>query len=236
MLPKPSPSGPQKAKIVVYRDRKGAEGQVKETIECKFNPSEISFSKTAKWQASGADQAQGQNAGATQKQKNLPSVEFGGGEAASMKLDLFFDTTDTGKDVRKVTDKLVALTLIDTTIKTPPLIRFIWGSLQSFLAYVTSVSVTFKMFLPNGTPVRATVALSLTQYGDDKVFQKQRQNPTSFSEAKKMWVVSEGERLDWIAYQEYGDAAHWRHIAQTNNLSNPFDLRPGQILKLTPLE
>jgi len=231
MSPNMSSSPTDKAVIEVYADRQG--NALKDTIKCRFRPSEISFSKTAKWGAPGKNPAQQESAGATQKQRNLPSVEFGGGDAASMKLDLFFDTTDTGEDVRKVTDKLVNLALIDTTIKTPPLVRFIWGSLQSFLAYVTSVSVTFKMFLLNGTPVRATVALSLTQYGDDTVFQ--RQNPTSFSEAKKLWVVTAGERLDWIAYEEYGDAAHWRHIAQTNNLSNPFDLRPGQILKLTPL-
>jgi nucleoid-associated protein YgaU len=42
--------------------------------------------------------------------------------------------------------------------------------------------------------------------------------------------------LDWIAYQEYGDAAAWRHIAEVNNLHNPLSLVPGQLLKLTPLE
>ncbi|NJM39843.1 MAG: LysM peptidoglycan-binding domain-containing protein [Anaerolineae bacterium] len=44
-----------------------------------------------------------------------------------------------------------------------------------------------------------------------------------------------GETLDYIAYQHYGDAAQWRHIAQANNLLNPKNLRPGLVLKLTPL-
>jgi nucleoid-associated protein YgaU len=48
-------------------------------------------------------------------------------------------------------------------------------------------------------------------------------------------VVREGERLDWIAYQEYGRAAYWRHIAETNDLADPTDIRPGQILQLVPL-
>ncbi len=48
-------------------------------------------------------------------------------------------------------------------------------------------------------------------------------------------MVHEGQTLDWIAYQEYGDPAYWRHIAETNDLANPKDLRPGQVLKLTPL-
>ena len=89
------------------------------------------------------------------------------------------------------------------------------------------------MFLPDGTPVRADAKISLNQYKDDDVFKKQ--NPTSYSEPRKMWVVTEGERLEWIAYQEYGHPRHWRHIAATNGIMNPLDLRPGQVLKLTPL-
>jgi nucleoid-associated protein YgaU len=47
--------------------------------------------------------------------------------------------------------------------------------------------------------------------------------------------VSEGQTLAWIAYQEYGDSGYWRHIAETNDLADPLDLRPGQVLKLVPL-
>jgi nucleoid-associated protein YgaU len=49
-------------------------------------------------------------------------------------------------------------------------------------------------------------------------------------------VVREGERLDWIAYREYGNPARWRHIAEVNGISDPLELQPGQVLKLTPWE
>jgi len=48
-------------------------------------------------------------------------------------------------------------------------------------------------------------------------------------------VVGAGETIDWIAFQEYGDPAEWRHIATTNNLLNAKDLTPGSVLKITPL-
>ena len=161
-------------------------------------------------------------------------VNFTGGKAATLSLDLFFDTTDTGADVRNYTEKLLALTVVRSAAQgQPPVCRFVWGKLSSFLAYVPSVSVTFTMFRPDGTPIRAEAKVELTQYLDEGLFPAQ--NPTSYSEVRKTWVVVEGQRLDWIAYKEYGDPAHWRHIAQTNNLTNPFDLRPGQILKLVPL-
>lgn len=191
------------------------------TIPCKFRPTQISLEKSAGWHDKRSEK------------NNVPQPTFAGGESATLSLDLFFDTTDTGADVRGTTDKLVKLTVKQSADKQPPLCRFVWGKITSFLAYVPSVGVTFTMFLGNGTPVRAEVRLTLRQYVDEDLFK--RQNPTSYSEARKTWLVVEGQTLDWIAYQEYGDPAHWRHIAQTNHLADPLSLYPGQILKLVPL-
>ncbi|OQY24153.1 MAG: hypothetical protein DRJ03_26780 [Chloroflexi bacterium] len=112
---------------------------------------------------------------------------------------------------------------------TPPKCKFVWGSF-SFVAVIPSVSVTFTMFLPSGAPVRATAKVDLIQIEDP--FEQPPQNPTSRSVPRKVWVVKAGQRLDWIAYKEFGSAAMWRYIAQTNNLDNPWDLRAGQVLNL----
>ena len=191
------------------------------TIPCKFRPHELRLEKSAGWTDRGSEK------------NNVPFPTFSGGQEATLSLDLFFDTTDTGADVRSVTDKLMKLTLKHAKDKQPPLCRFVWGKLTSFLAYVPSVSVSFTMFLGNGTPVRAEAKLTLKQYKDEALFKAQ--NPTSRSDARRTWVVVAGQTLDWIAYQEYGNAAHWRHIAEVNQLADPLDLHPGQILKLTPL-
>lgn len=201
-------------------------GNSKGEIPCMFNPPEISLSKSAEWAT-------------TKTAKNDVSVvDFTGGKAASLSMKLFFDTTSTGEDVRKHTDRLLALTLIDPESPNkdkpqPPLCKFVWGKIISFTAYVPSVSLSFTMFLPDGTPVRAEASVTFQQFKDDKIFEPQ--NPTSRSEARKTRIVLAGETLDLIAYQEYGDPAKWRHIAETNNLSDPLDLQPGQILKLVPL-
>jgi len=56
-------------------------------------------------------------------------------------------------------------------------------------------------------------------------------NPTSGGgEPHRIHVVQAGERLDWIAYKEYGNPTLWRHIARENNLIRPHRLRPGQKL------
>ncbi len=227
---------PKPAEIRLYKKKKDSHEY--DTIPCMFRPTEISISKGVSWghaaKGKGTEAGEGED---TVPKLNVPKRRFRGGHAAKIDLDLFFDTTDTGKDVRSVTDKLFRLVTIrkDTlkTSPTTPYCRFVWGKIVTFMAYVTDVKVKYTLFKPDGTPIRAEASISLEQVVDENKLSGQ--NPTSFSEARKLWVVTEGETLDWIAYQEYGDPVHWRHIAQTNNLMNPKDLRPGQVLKLTPL-
>lgn len=192
------------------------------SVTCQYNPTELSLNKRVSWTPNVA------------KDKNVPNWSFGGGEAADMTVSLLFDTTSSGKDVRsEYTNFLLDLVKIDTKLGHPPICRFQWGTINTFKAIVQSVDLTFTMFLPDGTPVRAKAKVSLKEYEDEGIFP--RQNPTSASEARKIWVVIEGETLDWIAHQEYGDAGRWRHIAAVNNLDNPKDLRAGQVLNLPPL-
>ena len=46
--------------------------------------------------------------------------------------------------------------------------------------------------------------------------------------------VNEGDTIDWIAFEEYGDSAMWRFIAETNNLDDPLRLKTGQVLVIAP--
>ncbi len=202
----------------------------KDYIDCKFNPSELTLSKNSSWN------------GTPVTERNVETWAFGGGRGATLKMKLFFDTTDTGSDVHEYSDFLFGLMELDPgTVGTDKKVpaesyrcRFQWGKYQFFEAVVyPSVSVTYSMFLPDGTPVRAEADVTFQQVRDEKIYKKQ--NPTSTSEARKSRTVLEGETLDWIAYQEYGDPAQWRHIARDNDLSNPMELKAGQILKITPV-
>jgi hypothetical protein len=122
---------------------------------------------------------------------------------------------------------------IRVPFKAPPLCVFGWGKFRSFEGYLKSVSIKFTAFLPDGTPVRATANTELVEYLDESRLAPQ--NPTSLSAARKTHLVLDGETLDWIAYEEYGDPGYWRHIAQANKLVNPRLLAPGLVLTLPPL-
>jgi hypothetical protein len=199
---------------------------------CQFNPTDFSLTKEIKWKQ-------------LPKTGNAePEVVFAGGQAKDLTISLLFDSTDTGNDVRDKYSALLELAEIDESKKDqktgksePPRCRFEWGSFlrggsqNALTGVIQSISQKFTMFKADGTPLRAEVSVSFVQ----TVQKPAAQNPTTRTEPRKIWVVHEGQTLDWIAYQEYGNPAYWRHIAETNNLANPLDLKPGQVLKLVPL-
>jgi hypothetical protein len=206
------------------------------TIPFLYNPDSISYRKEARWVEK------------LRPATNVGNKDFAGGRGAHFSITkALFDTTlpksgkgqANGGDVRDSTDKLIELMELDDTLKPPrpPKCQFIWGAFLSFEVNVVSVDISFEMFAPDGKPIRAFVDIKFEQSDKDENKGKlPRQNPTSGSYARKIWTVLEGETLDWIAYQEYGDANAWRHIAESNGLNDPMNLRPGQLLKLTPLE
>ncbi len=199
-------------------------------IKCLFNPKEYAFTKTNQWKA------------AANKSTNVPSMEFGGGEPATLTMQLFFDTYDSGhnaKDVRKeYTDAIWELMMVDKNLQDPktkkgrpPKVHFQWGKAWSFDAVIKSIKQNFTLFLSNGTPVRATLDVTFQQVKDAKLFPPQ--NPTSGGEGgERLWTVNEGDTLAGIAYQEYGDASQWKVIAEANRLIQVRRLTPGMVLEI----
>ncbi|HEY6170073.1 MAG TPA: hypothetical protein VI454_18695, partial [Verrucomicrobiae bacterium] len=81
--------------------------------------------------------------------------------SAKLSLELVFDSTDTGEDVRHKTHRIEAL-FKPNTDKTPPVVIFEWGAFR-FEGLVDSYKQTLDFFSKNGVPLRAVVPLSLSQ-------------------------------------------------------------------------
>lgn len=198
-------------------------------LECQFNPSQLTVSKAVNWKPPDK----------TAPARNAPDLDFGGGQSASFSLSLIFDTTQSSgkKDVRQYTQELLKLVMLHGPLDRrlpPPRVQFRWGKLSLFLAVVTKVDITYTLFLPDGTPVRASATVAFTQQDDSDDYRR-RQNPTTRTEARKTRVVQTGDRLDLIAHEEYGHPSHWRYLAEVNHLLDPRALQPGQILAVPPL-
>lgn len=196
-----------------------------ENVTCYLNPTEYTIGRSVSWHKDETNA------------HDVPSWTFGGGGSNTMSLELWFDTsleTSGEKDVRKrYTNKVVAASYKEAADKPPPNVIFSWGTTWSFEAVITSVSQRFTLFLPDGTPIRSIMSVSLTQVIDNRTFA--RQNPTSGGTPGKIHIVRDGDRLDLLAAEHYKKPMLWRYIAEHNDIDNPRNLIPGQRLIIPPL-
>jgi Contractile injection system tube protein/LysM domain len=224
----PIPQGFQKAAIEIDGG---------ERIECYFNPTEYSISKSNEWKY---DKVTG---------NSLPPAQFGGGNPREMSLSLLLDVSLLGNEatVREVTDKLFKMMEVPGgqtgggTSAVPPFITFHWGSVIPFKAVCTQLTVAFKLFHPNGEPIRADVKMTLKQAETASTASShgahRPHNPTTRANAGHgVHRVKDGDSLPSIAYQTYGDATLWRKIADANDIENPLHLRRGTPLSLPRIE
>ena len=141
--------------------------------------------------------------------------------------------------VTEYTNRVRDLTLIDSKLKRPPRCRIAWGhsfdkSGLLFEGYLKEVTQTFTLFLADGTPVRATLGCTFEEYQSSE--DAKRKNPgSSARDDDPIYVVRRGDTLSSIAYQEYDDPSEWRVIARENNITNPRDIQPGQVLTIPVL-
>jgi len=196
-------------------------------FECQFNPTEFQVGKVNNWNVDSSIGA------------NSESLTFLGGAAQDVSLKLLFDNTGNGKPVTDDSNYklLKSFTLTETGRKNehtgksePPRVHVQWGEYISFPAVITEFVERFMLFTPEGAPVRIEVSLTLKQAIDTS--KQNPQNPTSRSIPYKTHRVQMGERLDWIAFQAYGDAAAWKEIALANEIVDPLTLTPGQLLRI----
>jgi len=106
--------------------------------------------------------------------KNQPAQVSGTETTAQLSMELVFDTTLNGIDVRIETNKLARL--MDPAQQTPrrnknsrkipSIVIFQWGTIW-FEGYINSYREMIDFFSSEGVPLRATVTLSMTQQQRD---------------------------------------------------------------------
>ena len=159
-------------------------------------------------------------------------LQFVRGSAQTLTMELFFDTTDKGTDVREFTGLVLNLTVANRETHAPPRLLFVWGSLV-FPCVLESVTQSFDYFNSSGKPLRARLNVTLKQH--DTLEDLLSKNQLLSADRTKHWRFKAGDTLQKIAAQEYGDPHQWRPIAQANNIDNPLTIPAGRALKIPAL-
>ena len=131
-------------------------------VSVHFNPASLQYtvSNTLKDEGSGA------------KKKQYVSQT-----TAKLTMDLVFDTTSTGEDVRETTDKMAKLLKAHgpSGKQVPPLVEFGWG-VYRFTGMVEQYKETLDYFGASGVPLRSSINLTLSS--QDVVFDSAK-NPSA---------------------------------------------------------
>ncbi|MFE6962948.1 LysM peptidoglycan-binding domain-containing protein [Streptomyces sp. NPDC057696] len=181
---------------------------------------------------------------------NTPPVQYVRGRARTLAMDLFFDTYESGGDVRAHTGPIVRLLDKRPGTHAPPVLLFSLGSFQ-FRCVLVDANQRFTMFLRNGTPVRSSLSVRFQEYVPTDVEVRSGvffASPTASAVANRavsaaeslmsqeptVHVVVEGDTLSAIAGVYLGDPALWREIAQANAIVDPLHLTPNTRLVVPP--
>lgn len=159
-------------------------------------------------------------------------LQFVKGSAQTLTMELFFDTTDEGIDVRVFTALVMDLTSLNSETHAPPRLLFLWGSLI-FPCVLESVTQKFDYFNALGMPLRAR--LNVTLKGNDTLQDLLGGVQLLSADRTKQWMFKKGDTLQKIAAQEYGDPNQWRPIARANQIDNPLTIPAGRSLKIPAL-
>jgi Contractile injection system tube protein len=176
-----------------------------------------------------------------------PLIQFVNGDAETLSMDLFVDDYTDGTDVPDLSgagagppmtasqriDLITSLLDIDRELHAPPPLLFVWGWLR-FTGVLEKVGRKITLFHSNGWPARATLAVAFRRF---RPLERQLDEPRRQSADKtKRRQISASDSVWSIADREYGDPRNWRPIASASDVDDPEDLRPGDWVKVPPLE
>jgi len=147
------------AKLKPVTDQNGAQlsegDKDAQAVEVQFNPETLDITLSNNFKESSGDSP----------------TQLVDEASAQLSLELQFDTTDTGVDVRQKTHEVAKfLKPLDITMEVergdplppPMVVEFDWGAIL-FQGYMDSYSETLEFFSHDGVPLRAKVSVSLTQ-------------------------------------------------------------------------
>lgn len=121
----------------------------------------------------------------------------------------------------------------DGSTHQPHFLRINWGTLD-FPCLMTKMDIEYKLFDPNGKPLRAVAKVSFIRSQGQKliVAMMNKMSP----DLTHMRTVNEGDTLPLMTERIYGDSKYYLEVAKINKLSSFRKLKTGQQIMFPPLQ
>src|SRR5574343_713952 len=189
------------------------------------NPAELTLSTEVEYDAA-------QGSGTTNSRMEFKKIKPG-----DLSLTFFLDGTGaSGRplDVQDAVERFQRVTGYNGKIHRTNYLVVAWGTLQIKRCVLKSASIAYKLFRPDGVPLRAVISATFTENSDDqtRVAIAQDQSP----DLTHRRIVKAGDQLPALCQAYYGDPRLYLRVAEANGLDDFRDLKPGTALYFPPLE
>ncbi|MEI9921435.1 MAG: LysM peptidoglycan-binding domain-containing protein [Bacteroidota bacterium] len=117
-------------------------------------------------------------------------------------------------------------------IHQPPFLILQWGELL-FKCVLREMTINFKLFRPDGTPLRAVAKAKFTATVENELRVRQQSNASP--DITHVRIVKAGDTLPLLAYDVYGEPSYYIQVAKANNLFSFRHLEPGMKIFFPPI-
>jgi hypothetical protein len=202
------------------------EHQVGEPFVAMINPETYALETKAEFNLT-----QGQGTSGTQQRFVLKQPE-------ELTFEFLFDNTGIvdGKPRENIAEEIQEFSTFlmgyDGETHEPKFFKLAWGTLI-FKGRCTSLHINYKLFNPDGSPIRAVCKTSFKEFVEEnlRVAEEANQSP----DLTHYRVVKKGETLPWLCYLIYGDSKYYIQVAKVNKLANFRSLAPGTEIFFPPI-
>lgn len=197
-------------KITGYTDEEYKTAFEGNPYSVMINPDSVKLQKSVEYNTQQAPDT----SSASQRYKSTPSDK--------LNFDIVIDCTGVvdAKRVDMVTEISWLEKIIYTyngTIHRPNFVKVQWGENITFKGVLTSFDISYTLFKPDGTPLRAKLSLAFSQYISPQTVTKLDQ-PKS-PDLTHIVTVTEGMTLPQLCLKTWNDEFYYIQVAKFNNLN-----------------
>lgn len=214
----------EKLVVQAYSAPDFAEGSKLDVFEAYVNPSELTIAYEMEY-----DSAQG--SGTTGSRMDFKKVKPG-----DLTLNFFLDGTGANGvkiEVQRQVEKFQTVTGYNGDIHRPNYLLVAWGTIRVKRCVLKSASIAYKLFRPDGSPLRATIAATFIDAVADQTRVALAQDASP--DLTHVRVLGAGETLAGLCAQIYGDPTLYLKVARANRLDGVRRVPAGTRLRFPPL-